>query len=343
MIVVSVAMVGSLTVLPALLASSATASSGDRIPFLRTGKPRLAARAAWSAILRPVLRHPALSAVLSAGFLVVLAFPAFAHAHEAPELHRPAAARSRSCRPTTRSSRHFPGSPVPAVVVGQRQRRERAAQCSGRPRPPRPRSGDRGDDPADRTSAVNPSHTVGAVTIPLAGDRQPQSDCLRRAQTLRTAGHPGDDRAPCPASRSRSRGETAGNRDFNDTMQHAAAARLRLRARARVPAAAAHVPLDRDPDQGDRAQPALGRGRLRRARAGSSRRPPQGCSASARTAASSPGCRSSCSCSCSGSRWTTTCSSSAASRSWSTAGCDTDEAVEQGIRTTAGTVTSAAS
>jgi hypothetical protein len=45
------------------------------------------------------------------------------------------------------------------------------------------------------------------------------------------------------------------------------AARLRLRAHLRVPAAAGHVPLDRDRDQGDRAQPALGRRRLRRARA----------------------------------------------------------------------------
>ena len=47
----------------------------------------------------------------------------------------------------------------------------------------------------------------------------------------------------------------------------ARAARVRVRARARVRAAAGHVPLDRDPDQGDRAEPALGRRVLRRARA----------------------------------------------------------------------------
>ena len=38
----------------------------------------------------------------------------------------------------------------------------------------------------------------------------------------------------------------------------------------RVPTAAADVPLDRDPDQSDHPQLALGRRRLRRARAGSS-------------------------------------------------------------------------
>ena len=47
------------------------------------------------------------------------------------------------------------------------------------------------------------------------------------------------------------------------SVQQQAAADLRLRLRARFPAAAGHLPLDRDPDQGDRAQPALRRRRLR--------------------------------------------------------------------------------
>ena len=46
-----------------------------------------------------------------------------------------------------------------------------------------------------------------------------------------------------------------------------AAARVRLRAPVRVRADAGRVPLDRRRDQGDRAQPALGRRRVRRARA----------------------------------------------------------------------------
>ena len=64
------------------------------------------------------------------------------------------------------------------------------------------------------------------------------------------------------------------------------AAGRRLRPDARVPAAAGHVPLDRDPDQGDRAQPAVGGRRLRRADLGLPGRPlREACSASSPTAA----------------------------------------------------------
>ena len=58
-------------------------------------------------------------------------------------------------------------------------------------------------------------------------------------------------------------GMTAGSKDFNDTMNGAPADRVRVRARPRVPAAARHVPLIVDPAEGDRAEPAVGRRRLR--------------------------------------------------------------------------------
>src|SRR5205823_7550975 len=57
-----------------------------------------------------------------------------------------------------------------------------------------------------------------------------------------------------------------GRRRLQHDEPHARTARLRVRARARIPAPAAHVQVDRHPDQGDRAQPALGRRRVRRAR-----------------------------------------------------------------------------
>jgi RND superfamily putative drug exporter len=69
-------MIGSLTVLPALLSKLGDRVDKGRIPFL--GK-RLAARSEsrmWSAILDRVLRHPKVAVVLSAGVLVALAIPA---------------------------------------------------------------------------------------------------------------------------------------------------------------------------------------------------------------------------------------------------------------------------
>ena len=75
-VVVAVAMLGSLTVLPALLSKLGDRVDKGRIPFI--GK-RLASRSesrVWAAVLDRVLRRPAIAAVLSAGVLVALSIPA---------------------------------------------------------------------------------------------------------------------------------------------------------------------------------------------------------------------------------------------------------------------------
>ena len=74
-----------------------------------------------------------------------------------------------------------------------------------------------------------------------------------------------DDRLGAAASgglRQRHRGRHEG---LQRPRQAQRADRVRVRAVAGVPAAAGDVPLDRHPDQGDRAEPAVGRRRLRRA------------------------------------------------------------------------------
>jgi RND superfamily putative drug exporter len=82
-LVVAVSVLGSLTVLPALLAKLGRWVDRPRIPFVwrltaprgvddgRGGTPRF-----WSVILRPALRYPLLTFVVSAGALVALAVPA---------------------------------------------------------------------------------------------------------------------------------------------------------------------------------------------------------------------------------------------------------------------------
>ena len=75
-VVVGVAMLGSLTVLPAMLSKLGDRVDKGRIPFL--GK-RLAKRdesRMWTVVLNGVLRHPKVAATLSAGVLVALAIPA---------------------------------------------------------------------------------------------------------------------------------------------------------------------------------------------------------------------------------------------------------------------------
>ena len=83
MTVVAVAMIGSLTVLPAVLSRLGDKVEKGRIPFLhRLRRDNGEGGRFWGAFLRPVLRHPAISAVASTAVLVALALPAF-HLHTA--------------------------------------------------------------------------------------------------------------------------------------------------------------------------------------------------------------------------------------------------------------------
>jgi RND superfamily putative drug exporter len=76
-IVVAVAMIGSLTVLPALLAKLGRAMDRPRIPLLwrLTNRPERAPRL-WPALLRPALRRPGRTFVVTLAGLLLLAAPA---------------------------------------------------------------------------------------------------------------------------------------------------------------------------------------------------------------------------------------------------------------------------
>jgi RND superfamily putative drug exporter len=77
MMVVAVAMIGSLTVLPALLAKLGDRVEKGRIPFVSRLKGKSDESRVWSAILRPVLRRPVISAVSAGAVLIALTIPAF--------------------------------------------------------------------------------------------------------------------------------------------------------------------------------------------------------------------------------------------------------------------------
>jgi putative drug exporter of the RND superfamily len=78
-LVVAVAVIGSLTVLPAMLAKLGRWVDRPRIPFVwrltarSAGRPRF-----WSAVLRPALRRPVATLVIAVAALAALAVPAFA-------------------------------------------------------------------------------------------------------------------------------------------------------------------------------------------------------------------------------------------------------------------------
>ena len=75
-VVVGVAMIGSLTVLPALMSKLGDRIEKGRIPLLGRVKARTAKLAFWSRVTDRVLRRPVLSLIVGGGFLVALAIPA---------------------------------------------------------------------------------------------------------------------------------------------------------------------------------------------------------------------------------------------------------------------------
>ena len=71
-IVVACAVLGSLTVLPAMLAWLGDRVERLHVPFVKSLRPKHGEGRFWSAILTPVLRHPIPTIILSGGFLVAL-------------------------------------------------------------------------------------------------------------------------------------------------------------------------------------------------------------------------------------------------------------------------------
>ena len=296
--VVAVAMIGSLTVLPALLSWL-----GDRVEKGRDPVPRAGSRRddgegrVWGAILDAVLRRPLVSAIAVDGACsLALALPALS-LHTA-QSGLDALPKSLDGGPglSTRCSEAFPGG------ADAGDRRDQGGRV--RPGASRPRSRElkrqalasgqalepidvetspdgtrsiRVDDPARRRAARTRRRTPRSTT--LRNEILPAT--VGTVAGRRVRGH----RRRRPASK-----------DWNEQMKSSAPLVFAFVLALRVPAAAGLVPLDRDPDQGDRAEPALGRRRLRRARRwSSSAAGARTCSASSRTAASPRGCRCSCS------------------------------------------------
>jgi uncharacterized membrane protein YdfJ with MMPL/SSD domain len=166
-LVVGVAMIGSLTVLPALLSKLGDRVNKGRIPFIGKRAAERSESRLWSAVLDRVLRYPKVAAVLSAGVLVALAIPALT-------LHTASAGVDTIPKDTPiiktydRITAAFPGQKAaldvvvkaddvtkPAVAAGIKQLEARAL----------------GSKTAIDTTDVDISKdkTVAQVTIPIAG------------------------------------------------------------------------------------------------------------------------------------------------------------------------------
>jgi uncharacterized membrane protein YdfJ with MMPL/SSD domain len=75
MMVVGIAMLGSLTVLPALLSRLGDKVEKGKIPFLHRLRRDSGENRFWKRVLRPALRRPALAAAIAGGALLAMAIP----------------------------------------------------------------------------------------------------------------------------------------------------------------------------------------------------------------------------------------------------------------------------
>jgi RND superfamily putative drug exporter len=115
MAVVGVAVVGSLTVLPALLSWLGPRADKGKIPFL--GRRRTAARPSrvWAALVRWVVRRPVVWGGVAAIALLALAAPALSMRIGEPAIDLPAG--NPVLQTMDRIQQAFPQSPSPAQVV----------------------------------------------------------------------------------------------------------------------------------------------------------------------------------------------------------------------------------
>jgi putative drug exporter of the RND superfamily len=116
-LVVGVAMAGSVSVLPALLSVLGRRVDAGRLPWLGRRRTAATESRAWSAVARGVVRHPARWGGLAAVALVVLALPAL-HLHLQDAAVTDSLPRSvPAVDAAVRLQAKFPGAATPSHVV----------------------------------------------------------------------------------------------------------------------------------------------------------------------------------------------------------------------------------
>ncbi|MER6035315.1 MMPL family transporter [Streptomyces sp. NPDC001835] len=217
LMVVAVAMVGSVTVLPALLSLLGERVEKGRIPFLGRRRRRGGGGESrfWTAVLRGVLAKPLVSVVVAAGALLAVAAPALGMKTQQLTLDQEFGNSLPIVQTYDRLNDAFPGGSEPAQVVvsakdiGAPEVRRALADFKQRAV-----SSGASRGPVDVT--VHRAQNVALVSVPLVGgsdmDRAVKSlDKLRDEVRPATLGKVEGVQAPIT-------GQVAGSHDFNDQL-----------------------------------------------------------------------------------------------------------------------------
>jgi uncharacterized membrane protein YdfJ with MMPL/SSD domain len=214
-LVVAVSVVGSLTVLPAVLSKLGDRVDKGRVPGVARLKARAARNGLWSRTVDRVLRHPLRSALISGGLLVALALPTFAMETSVPGVDG-LPQDLPVVQTYNRIQEAFPGESIPANVVVEAADVTSGTTAAAIDDLQRQAA----EQPAlfERGSAVDVSHdgTVANVAIPIAGDGTDAKsnealDTLRGELVPATVGQ-------VAGATTAVTGMTAETTDFNDSM-----------------------------------------------------------------------------------------------------------------------------
>jgi RND superfamily putative drug exporter len=215
MLVVLCAVIGSVTVLAALLSKLGDRVDKGRIPIVGRRKHDAGDSRIWGFVLDRVLRHPLISVVASSGLLIALSIPVFSLHTKLPSFTDLPKSLS-IVRTYEHVQQAFPGSQTPAVMVVEgtnvttpqyqrayKQFQERA-RATGLLYPP-------------FHVETSPDKTVARVDFSIAGS----GDDNRSFQALNALRH---DVIPpvaktLPGVQVAVTGVTAGTKDFNDQMK----------------------------------------------------------------------------------------------------------------------------
>jgi RND superfamily putative drug exporter len=215
LMVVAVAMVGSVTVLPALLSLLGERVEKGRLPFLRERRAAGGDSRFWTAVLNRVLARPVLSVVVAAGALLAVAAPAVGMKTQNLTLDQEFGDSLPIVQTYNRVNEAFPGGTEPAEVVVRADdinAPEVKAALAGFREQAIASGASRG--PVEIT--LHDQQNVALVHVPLVGgsdqDKAGESlDTLRDEVRPATLGEVDGVEAPIT-------GQVAGSKDFNDQL-----------------------------------------------------------------------------------------------------------------------------
>jgi uncharacterized membrane protein YdfJ with MMPL/SSD domain len=216
MIVVAAAMLGSLTVLPALLSKLGDRVEKGRIPYLHRLRRESGENRFWSAVLTPALRKPLLSAIAATAVLLAMAVPVL-HIHTVQNGSDTLPKGIPTVATIDRLQQAFPGNVSPAVVAIATNTDSPATASAIRELRRQALASRQMRSPIQVD--VNPAHTLARITIPLLG-KSTDAASVAALNTLRERILPATIGKIAAASYAVT-GPTANSVDANASLKHA--------------------------------------------------------------------------------------------------------------------------